>query len=193
MNGNLLDPRVAAVEVLNVLRPTVALSVYATFIAHALHRDPECRLKLEAGDDGLLEMFVQEARRFYPFFPAAVALVRRAFDWKNYHFPAGRRVLLDLYGTNHDPRTWQAPEEFRPGRFSGGDPNRFTFIPQGGGDPDLGHRCAGEWITTRLMARFTRLLTAEMAYDVPEQDLRINFSRLPALPASHFVIRNVNI
>jgi hypothetical protein len=30
-----------------------------------------------------------------------------------------------------------------------------------------------------------------MTYDVPEQDVRIDFSRVPALPHSRFVISNV--
>ena len=35
-------------------------------------------------------------------------------------------------------------------------------------------------------------LANRMGYDVPgDQDLRIDFNRLPALPRSHFVIRNV--
>jgi fatty-acid peroxygenase len=36
-----------------------------------------------------------------------------------------------------------------------------------------------------------RRLTTGMRYDVPEQDLRIDRSRMPALPRSRFVITNV--
>lgn len=32
-----------------------------------------------------------------------------------------------------------------------------------------------------------------MAYDVPEQDLRIDLSRMPAIPESRFVVRNVRL
>lgn len=35
------------------------------------------------------------------------------------------------------------------------------------------------------------VLARRITYEVPEQDLRIAFSRLPALPRSHFVIRGV--
>src|SRR3546814_7986900 len=110
LNGERLSLHVAAVDILNVIRPIVAVGVYITFVAHALHQFPECRRKVEAGDDtSYTEMFVQEVRRFYPFFPAVAALVRREFEWRGYHFPSGRRVILDLYGTNHDARTWNAP------------------------------------------------------------------------------------
>jgi fatty-acid peroxygenase len=190
-NGQLLSPHVAAVEVLNVLRPTVAVAVYITFVAHALHQHPECRRKLEAGEEGYADRFVQEVRRFYPFFPSVMARVRRDFEWKGYRLPRGRRVVLDLYGTNHDARTWAAPEEFRPERFRHWDRSPFNFIPQGGGGHHVNHRCPGEWITIELMKVASDVLAGRIEYEVPQQDLRIDFSRLPALPRSRFVIRNV--
>lgn len=189
-DGQMLDPRIAAVELLNILRPTVAVSVFITFAAHALHQFPACRQKFRA-DDGYLECFVQEVRRWYPFFPAVMARVKRDFEWKGYRFPRGRRVVLDLYGTNRDPRAWDAPEEFRPERFQGWDGSPFYFIPQGGGDHHRNHRCPGEWITIELMKVACEFLTEQIVYDVPDQDLRIDMSRLPALPKSHFIISNV--
>jgi fatty-acid peroxygenase len=80
---------------------------------------------------------------------------------------------------------------FRPERFEHWDRSPFNFIPQRGGDYYEGHRCAGEWITIELMKTTVRLLTTEMRYDVPDQDLRIIMSRMPAIPVSRFVIKNV--
>jgi fatty-acid peroxygenase len=191
-DGKRLSPRVAAVELLNVLRPTVAVARFVVFEALALHEHPESRARLlEEDDDEVYEHFVQEVRRYYPFFPFAAARVRRDFTWKGYHFPRGRRVLLDLYGTNHDARLWERPHEFRPERFQTWDGSPFSFIPQGGGDHSTGHRCPGEWITIELMKVSARMLTRGMRYDVPVQDLRVSLSRIPAEPASRFVIANV--
>lgn len=189
--GNLLDPRVAAVEVINILRPTVAVSRYVVFAALALHRHPEYRGILQAGREEDLEDFVQEVRRFYPFFPFVAARVRKNFEWKGYPFPEGRRVLLDLYGTNHDLRSWEAPQDFRPERFRHWDKNPWNFIPQGGGDPCDNHRCAGESVTIELMKMAVRHLCRSMTYEVPSQNLQIRFSRIPAIPESRFVIKNV--
>nr|MDT0661806.1 cytochrome P450 [Micromonospora sp. DSM 115978] len=189
-NGRPLAPRIAAVELLNLLRPTVAIDRFVTFTATALHAYPD-RWPALAGDDRAEELFVQEVRRFYPFFPAVPGRVREAFQWRGLDFPAGRRVLLDLYGTNHDPRTWVEPDRFRPERFRDWDRDPFSLIPQGGGEHHAGHRCAGEWITIELMRRALRLLTGGMRYDVPPQDLRMPLRRFPALPASGFVITNV--
>ncbi|MGB7480537.1 MAG: cytochrome P450 [Burkholderiaceae bacterium] len=190
-DGLLLDPDVAAVELLNLLRPTVAMARYVTFAALALHRYPECRQRLQTGDDEYLQWFVQEVRRFYPFFPAVGGRARVAFDWRGTRIAAGTWVVLDLYGTNHDRRIWGDPQVFRPERFSGWDGSAFNFIPQGGGEFDLDHRCAGEWLTIRLLKTAVQLLTQAMDYDVPQQDLCIDLARMPALPRSGFVIRHV--
>jgi fatty-acid peroxygenase len=78
------------------------------------------------------EWFTQEVRRFYPSFPAVAARVRSDFDWNGYRFPSGRRTMLDLYGTNHDVRTWDAPDAFRPERFRDATPTAYAFVPQRG-------------------------------------------------------------
>ncbi len=143
-DGELLDTEVAAVELINVLRPVVAVARYVVFAALALHEHPECRRELAAVGDDYLKLFVQEVRRFYPFFPFVGGRVRKEFDWRGRHFEEGAWVLLDLYGTNHDPRVWEEPRVFRPERFRDWDGSAFDFIPQGGGDHYLDHRCAGE-------------------------------------------------
>ena len=77
-DGSFLSEHVAAVELLNVIRPTVAVSRYLVFCAHALHEHPEWRERLRENDT-YLEPFVQEVRRFYPFFPFAAARVKETF------------------------------------------------------------------------------------------------------------------
>jgi len=134
---------------------------------------------------------VQEMRRVYPFFPVAAARTRVEFDWGSYHFPKGVRVLLDLYGTNHDPRAWERPEQFDPDRFAHWNHSAFNFIPQGGGDPRQGHRCPGETVTVELTKMAVRFLTTHMRYEVPPQNLRYSLSRIPSVPHSRFVIADV--
>ncbi|TDC85881.1 cytochrome P450 [Actinomadura sp. 7K507] len=191
-DGRLLPLDVAGVELLNVLRPTVAVARFVVFAAMALHGNPHWRHRLAAEDDpGLLEAFVQEVRRFYPFFPMVAARAARDFEWRGHRFPEGRRVLLDLHGTNHDPRLWERPEQFRPERFAGRGPDSYSMIPQGGGDHCQGHRCPGEWITEDLMKTSVTALTRWMSYSVPAQDLRISPRRAPAIPRSRFLITQV--
>ncbi|HYD53865.1 MAG TPA: cytochrome P450 [Gemmatimonadaceae bacterium] len=182
----------AAVELINVLRPTVAVERFVTFAAHALHLHPESRERLGVDDEPeYLDWFVQEVRRFYPFFPLVGGRARQAFEWRGHHVPRGTWVLLDLYGTDHDARRWERPDEFRPERFRGRVVGPFDLVPQGGGDHHANHRCAGEWVTVELMKRAVRLLTREMRYTVPPQDLRLDMSRMPAVPRSRVVITDV--
>ena len=190
LGGKLLDKHVAAVELINVLRPVVAVDRYIAFTVLALHEHPEGWARLEAEAD-YPELFVQEVRRVYPFFPFVAAQVRHDFEWNGYAFPEGRKVLLDLYGTNHDKRVWEEPETFRPERFRAWNSSAYTFIPQGGGDHFQNHRCAGEWITIALMKGALDFLTQSLRYIVPEQDLSVSLSRLPAVPQSRFIIHEV--
>jgi fatty-acid peroxygenase len=113
--------------------------------------------------------------------------VRQEFEWRGLRFPEGRRVLLDVYGTNRDDRTWDRPDTFRPERFAGRQVDPFTLIPQGGGDHASGHRCAGEWATVELLQGAIRALRG-LRYAVPAQDLRIRLNRIPAQPESGFRI-----
>ncbi|KAB1916417.1 cytochrome P450 [Micromonospora sp. AMSO31t] len=185
--GQPMDVDLAAVELLNIIRPTVAVSWFVAFTAHALHRWPGQRDRLRAGDTGYAVAFAHEVRRFYPFAPFVGARAVTDLTWQGQHIPAGSLVLLDIYGQNHDARLWPEPYRFDPGRFVGRAPDPYELIPQGGADPATGHRCPGEDVTVALLAAFAGWL-ARLDYTVPEQDLTISLRRIPALPRSRFVL-----
>lgn len=189
--GRKLPSRIAAVEIINILRPTVAVARFIVFAALALHRYPQTRATLLEGGTAEIENFVQEVRRYYPFFPVLAARVREDFEWCGYRFPKHRRVLLDLYGTDHDGRLWADPEEFRPSRFRDWNGSAYSFISQGGGEHYRHHRCAGEWITIELMKLAVAFLVHGMRYEVPEQELAYSPRRVPTAPKSGFVIREI--
>ncbi len=191
LDGSRLDTQMAAVELINVLRPIVAISTFITFSALALHNHPEYKEKLKSGNGDDLEMFVQEVRRFYPFGPFLGAQVRNDFVWNQCEFKEGMLVLLDLYGTNHDARLWEDPNEFRPERFRDRKEQLFDLIPQGGGDPAKGHRCPGEGITIEVMKVTLDFLVNRIEYEVPEQDLSYSLVRMPSLPESGFVMSRI--
>lgn len=191
LEGNLLSPHVAGVEIQNVIRPTIAVSVFVVHAAQMLDEHPECRQQLAAGGDEYLEMFVQEVRRTSPFFPAVAARVRHDFEWRGYHFPKDTRVIFGLYATNHDPKLWDSPHEFRPERFRNWSDDPWSFVPQGGGDRDLGHRCPGDRFSVEITKAAVKFLTEDISYDLPPQDLSLEMTHMPALPRSRFIISNV--
>ncbi|CAM5286055.1 MULTISPECIES: cytochrome P450 [Streptomyces] len=184
--GALLTPHTAAVEVLNVLRPTVAITWFAVFAAHALHRHPGHRSALAADGPGYGWAFAQEVRRFYPFAPFVGGLAAERLEWAGRTIAPGTMVLLDLYGLDHDPDLWPEPYRFDPSRFLSGPAPADALVPQGGGPVD-GHRCPGEDVTVSVLATVARFL-ARSAYEVPEQDLRIPLERIPTAPRSGFVV-----
>ncbi|WP_157067217.1 cytochrome P450, partial [Alicyclobacillus shizuokensis] len=191
LDGSQLDTQIAAVELINVLRPIVAIATFITFAALALHEHPECKKNLQSGGRNYLEMFVQEVRRHYPFAPFLGARVRKDFVWNQCEFKKGTLVLLDLYGTNHDSRLWENPNEFRPERFKEWKGGLFDFIPQGGGDPVKGHRCPGEGITVEIMKASLDFLVNKIEFEVPAQDFSYSLAKMPTLPESGFVMSNI--
>lgn len=190
-NGNLIDRNTAAIEIINVLRPIIAISLYINFILLSLHHYPEEKQKIVANGEAYAQMFVNEVRRFYPYFPFAGATVKTNFMWNGYFFEEGSLSLLDLYGTNHDASVWKDPETFRPDRFEQEDIHSFAFIPQGGGDYFLGHRCAGEWLTVEVMKASLNTLLHKMSYEVPNQDLSYSMVHIPTIPNSKIVLKNI--
>lgn len=191
--NELLDVRMAATEIINILRPIVAIATYITFCAHALYNYPNSKGRIQNNKLNFLQMFVQEVRRFYPFGPYLGAIVKKKFMYNDIIFTRGQLVLLDLYGTNHDERIWDEPNKFNPNRFENWVDNHYQLIPQGGGNYDIHHRCAGEQLTIEIMKTATELLVKHMTYTVPEQDLSVSLRRMPTLPEDRFIIENISV
>ena len=190
-DGKLLDAHMAAVEIINLLRPIFAISTYVVFTALALKEHPECKKALEGSDPVKLHYFCQEVRRYYPFSPFIEAKVKKNFIWKGIRFHKDTFVLLDLYGTDHDPKIWGNPYEFWPERFDKRKENLYDFIPQGGGDIKSGHRCAGDLLTVKVMELFLNALANKISYTIPAQNLSYSLAKIPTLPESGFIMQNV--
>jgi fatty-acid peroxygenase len=179
-----LPARRAGVELLNVLRPTVAVAWLGAFAVLALHRHPEWRARMSTD----AEAFTHEVRRLAPFVPALTGLAARPFDHAGTRHPKGTRLVLDVPGTNRDPARWEDPDAFRPERFLDGPPDPWSYVPQGGGYADAGHRCPGEPATVALLAATMRLL-ADVDFDVV--DGRYDERRIPTVP--HGGLRLVDV
>ena len=172
-------------ELLNVVRPIVAVGRFVVFSALALHRNPKWAARLRDAPEAI-PPFVQEVRRAAPSFPLIAGRVREPFSWRGHAFAERDWIVLDIYGTNRDAGTWPSPEDFDPTRFTGRKIGPFDMVRQGGGHHD-GHRCLGEAITIALMEEAVRRLLDLDAY-TPDQDLRVDLVQMPALPTSGFVV-----
>jgi len=180
-----LDARTAGVELLNVLRPTVAVAWLGTFAGLRLAREAEWRGRLAAGDPREALAFAQEVRRTTPFAPVLGGRARRSATVGGVPIRSGDRLVLDVLGIDHDPTRWADPREFRPERFLTREPDAFALVPQGGGHPS-GHRCPGENATLGLLVETVRVL-ATTRYDVAGP-ADIDLGRIPTLPDGGLVL-----
>lgn len=190
--GKNLDLHIAAVELLNVLRPLVATSIYVTFAALALHDYPMYKEKLLSSGEDYLYMFCEEVRRFYPLTPYLGGLAAKDFEWKGCEFHEGDMVLLDVHGINHSIEVWKSPNQFDPEHFSNLTEDSKKLIAQGAGDMKTSHRCPGEFMVKQLLMDSVNFLAKTITYDViPEQDLTYDLTKIPTIPKSGIKITNI--
>ena len=177
---------VAAVELVNVLRPTVAVTWLATHGALALAEHPEWR-EAVAGDPACLESFAQEVRRLTPFVPALAGRLKGTLARDGLRAHRGDFIVLDVPATDTDPRVYDRPHELVPDRFVDGMPDPYEFLPQGGGHPEAGHRCPGERVAMGLLTQTFRVL-AGCTLDVLG-DRTVDRERIPTLPGGGLRLR----
>jgi fatty-acid peroxygenase len=176
----------AAVELGNVLRPTVAVAWLGAFAALALSENHSWAPRL-ASDGAAREAFAHEVRRFFPFVPALAGRLTGDYVGPGARLRRGDRVVLDVPGTNYDPRTFDRPELFAPERFLEQMPGPFAFVPQGGGHPETGHRCPGERAAMGLLTETPRVLSGVEL--TTRSDVHVDARRIPTLPTDGLVVR----
>ena len=187
LEGELLPVEVAAVELLNIIRPTLALTVWAALMGHALFSREDIYNELKGDFDRLQDSFIQELRRYYPFFPMLPAISLREVEVDGYIIPEDSWVVLDIYGTDHDPRHIENPETFKVDRYVENARNisyeeEYAMIAQGGGDFRSMHRCAGEWITLHTLRVLSDHLVNKFDFTIPDQDFEIPLDQFPTYP-----------
>ena len=164
-----------------------ALTVWAALMGHALFSRDDIYNELKDDFDGLQDSFIQELRRYYPFFPMLPAISLRAVEVDGYTIPEDSWVVLDIYGTDHDSRHIKNPEVFKIDRYVENAKNisyeeEYAMIAQGGGDFRTMHRCAGEWITLHTLRVLSNHLVNKFDFTIPEQDFEIALDQFPTYP-----------
>ncbi|CAA9349252.1 MAG: Fatty-acid peroxygenase [uncultured Nocardioidaceae bacterium] len=186
-----LTDAVAAVELLNIVRPTVAVAYFGAYAAQALDAHPDWKRRLATGSADELKAFEHEVRRWYPFTPLLTGRMVTEYVWEGRTFPPGSWMVLDVIGTNHDPRRWVEPHCFRPERFLDREPDAFDYVPHGGGEVDAGHRCPGEPLAVGILEATLRLLGG-LDFDVADESKTVEMGRVPSLPPQHMELHSVH-
>lgn len=157
VRGDLLDIPTAAVELINLIRPLVAVSWLVSGLAMVYQSGRRNQILAESVS---ATDVAQEVRRTYPFVPFLATRATQDLVHGGAAIPSGSLIVLDLWGTNHDPRIWQAPDTFDPRRFRTTPVTPYNLVPQGGGDRNTGHRCPGEDLTLAVMTMLVPKLAA---------------------------------
>ncbi len=100
--------------------------------------------------------------------PLVVRILKEPLRVGEHELPKGTRVAPSIYLTNRDPRVYEAPEEFRPERFVGVQPETFSWIPFGGGI----RRCIGASFALLEMRLMLRTILGELEPSLPQERSR---------------------
>ena len=79
---------------------------------------------------------IQETMRIYPPIWGLIRVANEHDVIGDKEVRPGDRVVLFAYGAHHNPRFWEAPEEFRPERWMAGAAKKqvkYSYLPFGGG------------------------------------------------------------
>lgn len=158
-HGDRLDVHTAAVEIINLIRPLVAVSWLASGLATVCQTGRPWREEIRVESVSAMDM-AQEVRRTYPFVPFLATRATQDLVHGGAAIPNGSLIVLDVWGTNHDPRFWPDPDAFDPRRFRTSPVTPYNLVPQGGGDRHTGHRCPGEDMTLAVLATLVPRLAA---------------------------------
>lgn len=128
---------------------------------HELARRPgiqrQARQAADDGDDTYLEAVAKESMRRRPVIQNVARYLTEPIDLAGYHLPAGTVVAPSISLVHQDATAHPEPDDFRPERFLGKQPEAGTWIPFGGGV----RRCIGagfalQEATTVLKEALTR-------------------------------------
>ena len=133
----------------------------------------------------LLSRVVQETKRITPVVPLAFGLARKSFVVGGFRIDEGTMLFWAPFAHHQDAAVYPKPQTFDAERFTAARAEQgrhpFAFAPQGMG-PSTGHKCPGVDYATLLMQVFTTTLLRDYTYDIPEQDVSLDLSRIPPEP-----------
>ncbi len=157
------------------------------FFFYELARHPEIAAAI-SGDEALLDQALEETLRLYP--PAWIGPRRadKAFEFGGHHVAAGAPVNYSSWASHRLPDVWEAPNEFRPERFSPEQRGRIpkgAYVPFGGGS----RICLGMRFGQLEIKAIAAAVTERFRVELPD-GFRLRIRQTPTLgPADGLPVR----
>jgi cytochrome P450 len=174
---------------------TTAMALTFTWLLLATNPDDRNRLETEVttvldgpptADDlddlSVTERVAKEAMRLYP--PAGMLFREVTEDTAlgGYHIPEGTKILLPQFTVHSDDRWFDAPDQFRPERFT---PERsderpdFAYFPFGGGP----HQCIGMHFAMMELKHIIPIIARRVDFELlssPQPEINMELTLQPS-------------
>jgi cytochrome P450 len=158
------------------------------FLFYELARHPAVADAIATGPAALLDQALEETLRLYP--PAWIGPRRAAqpFEFGGHRVAAGMPVNYSSWASHRLPGVWDAPDEFRPERFSPAQRARIpkgAYVPFGGGS----RICLGMRFGQLEIKTIAAAVTERFRVELPD-GFRLRIRQTPTLgPAGGLPVR----
>ena len=173
--GDLTDEEVRDQMITLLLAGHETTATALAWSFHELARRPDIqRLAQHAADDGdeeYLQAVAKEAMRRRPVIQNVARMLTRPTEVAGYHLPAGTIVGPSISLVHQDATLHDDPDDFRPDRFIGKQPESGTWIPFGGGV----RRCLGAGFSLQEAAAVLREVLTR--YDLTPERAKPEFPK----------------
>jgi cytochrome P450 len=148
-----------------------------------LLRNPDVyqRLREEVRSNGedYVDAVAKETLRMRPPLGICTRLVNKPFKLAEWNLEPGTLIAPCIYLVHHDPKIYPEPEEFRPERFLGTKPGKYTWIPFGGGY----RACLGGFFAVHEIKTVLRVLAGQARFEpVVDEDDPVRLRRVGMSP-----------
>jgi cytochrome P450 len=174
---------------------TTAMALTFTWLLLATNPEDRTRLETEVttvldgpptaddlSDLSVTEHIAKEAMRLYP--PAGMLFREATEDTElgGYHIPEGTKILLSQFTVHTDNRWFDAPDQFRPERFTAGESDErpdFAYFPFGGGP----HQCIGMHFAMMELKHIIPIIARRVDFELlssPQPDINMELTLQPS-------------
>jgi cytochrome P450 len=137
------------------------------------------RDEVRTGGDDYVDAVAKETLRIRPPLGICTRLVNKPFKLAEWELDPGTLIAPCIYLVHHDPKIYAEPEEFRPERFVGTKPGKYTWIPFGGGY----RSCLGGFFAVHEIKTVLRVLAGQARFEpVVDEDDPVRLRRVGMSP-----------